>query len=447
MNDRRKSPHVGDLVGGKYQLLKKIGEGGHGRVYRAINVLLDREVAIKVLKPEFVADEASKKRFFREAKTANRVRHPNVVDVLDVGDSEEGPWMVQELLVGEPLSAMLVRERALPVDKAIELLLPALSALAVAHSKGIAHRDFKPENVFLVRGEGGVPTAKVLDFGLSKSTVRFGAVRESDNITATGAIIGTPAYLSPERARTESNGDVRGDVWAVGVVLYECTTGALPFVATNVRDMFVRICRGDVIPIEEVLPDIDPTFAAIVMRCLEYQPEDRFASAAELVEELRRFVEQDDSSGARSEPPPPQANVPPIEPPPDEPEIDHATATSDEPPALEQPSNALYETPLSGESSARASQSPLPTTTARSDREDARRTAERASTNANRSLTVLLAIAVIALVVQWRANRSTDNARSTAGPGATPAAVDAALSRATADAGSTNEDARRGAEP
>lgn len=445
MNDRRKSPHVGDLVGGKYQLLKKIGEGGHGRVYRAINVLLDREVAIKVLKPEFVADEASKKRFFREAKTANRVRHPNVVDVLDVGDSEDGPWMVQELLVGESLSAMLVRERSLPVDKTIELLLPALSALAVAHSKGIAHRDFKPENVFLVRGEGGVPTAKVLDFGLSKSTVRFGAVRESDNITATGAIIGTPAYLSPERARTESNGDVRGDVWAVGVVLYECTTGVLPFVATNVRDMFVRICRGDVIPIEEALPDVDPAFAAIVMRCLEYQPEDRFASAAELVEELRRFIEQDPSSGARSEPPP-QADVPPIEAPPDEPEDDHASTTSEESPAPEQPSNALYETPLSGESSARASQSPPPTST-RSDRDEAHRTTERASTNANRSLTVLLAIAIIALVVQWRANRSTDSARSTAGPGATPAVFDAALLRATADAGSTNEDAARGVEP
>jgi serine/threonine-protein kinase len=272
-------------------LLKKIGEGGHGRVYRAINTLLGREVAIKVLKPELVGDEIAKKRFFREAKTANLVRHPNVVDVLDVGDSDEGPWMVQELLVGEPLSAVLSREGTLTVKRAIELLLPVLSALSVAHARGIAHRDFKPENVFLVRGEDGATTPKILDFGLSKSSIRFEGPRDTDRITGTGVVVGTPAYLAPERVRMESDGDVRGDVWAIGVVLYECTTGFLPFPARTVREMFIQISNGMATPIEDVFPEVDPSFAMIVMRCLRKDPEQRYPSAAEIEEDIRRYLE------------------------------------------------------------------------------------------------------------------------------------------------------------
>lgn len=289
MTTRPPSLQLGALVGGKYRLLKKIGEGGHGRVYRAINTLLGREVAIKVLKPELVGDETAKKRFFREAKTANLVRHPNVVDVLDVGDSEDGPWMVQELLVGEPLSAVLSREGTLTVKHAIDLLLPVLGALAIAHARGIAHRDFKPENVFLERDEDGKLTPKILDFGLSKSSVRFGATRESDRITGTGVVVGTPAYLAPERVRMESEGDVRADVWAIGVVLYECTTGFLPFPARTVREMFIQISNGHATPIEDVFPEVDPNFATIVMRCLRKDPEQRYPSAAEIEEDIRRY--------------------------------------------------------------------------------------------------------------------------------------------------------------
>lgn len=291
MNTRPPSLQLGGLVGGKYRLLKKIGEGGHGRVYRAINTLLGREVAIKVLKPELVGDETAKKRFFREAKTANLVRHPNVVNVLDVGDSDEGPWMVQELLVGEPLSAVLSREGTLTVKHTIDMLLPVLSALAVAHARGIAHRDFKPENVFLVRGEDGAITPKILDFGLSKSAIRFGGPRDSDRITGTGVVVGTPAYLAPERVRMESDGDVRGDVWAIGVVLYECTTGFLPFPARTVREMFIQISNGQATPIEDVFPEVDPSFATIVMRCLRKDPEQRYPSAAEIEEDIRRYLD------------------------------------------------------------------------------------------------------------------------------------------------------------
>jgi serine/threonine-protein kinase len=291
VNSERICLPLGTLVGGKYQLLEKIGEGGHGCVFQAVNTLLGRQVALKVLKAQFVGNEIEKKRFFREARTANLVRHPNVVDVLDVGDSELGPWMVQELLDGEPLSALLAREGALTVKRTIELLLPVLNALSVAHARGIAHRDFKPDNVFLARGEDGTITPKILDFGLSKSTFRFEEPRSSDRVTATGMLVGTPAYLAPERVRMENDGDIRGDVWSIGVVLYECTTGFLPFSARTVREMFMQIALGTATPIEDVLPDIDPSFATIVMRCLRKDPEQRYPSAAEIEEDIRRYLD------------------------------------------------------------------------------------------------------------------------------------------------------------
>ncbi len=292
MTDIPRSLELGGLVGEKYRLLKKIGEGGHGRVYRAINVLLGREVAVKVLRPDMVQSETAKKRFFREARTANLVRHPNVVDVLDVGDSAEGPWMVQELLVGESLATLLSREHALTVDRALELLLPVLSALSIAHARGVAHRDFKPENVYLVREPDGTLTPKILDFGLSKPAIELAGAQGSDPITGAGVVVGTPAYLSPERVRGESEGDQLGDVWSIGVVLYECATGFLPFPAKKAKEMFAQVASRPPTPIVNVLPNIDPRFADIVMRCLRPARDERFASAGEVEEALRRLLDE-----------------------------------------------------------------------------------------------------------------------------------------------------------
>jgi serine/threonine protein kinase len=292
VSDTPRSLELGGLVGEKYRLLKKIGEGGHGRVYRAINLLLGREVAVKVLRPDMVRSDTAKKRFFREARTANLVRHPNVVDVLDVGDSPEGPWMVQELLVGESLATLLARERILSVDRTLELLLPILSALATAHARGIAHRDFKPENVFLVRESDGTLTPKILDFGLSKPAIELSGPQSSEPITGTGVVVGTPAYLSPERVRMESEGDHLGDVWSIGVVLYECTTGFLPFPAKKAKDMFAQVANREPTPITDVRPQIDPAFAQIVMRCLRPPRGERFASAGEVEESIRRLLDE-----------------------------------------------------------------------------------------------------------------------------------------------------------
>ncbi|MBL8685689.1 MAG: protein kinase [Myxococcales bacterium] len=420
MTDRPQSLQLGGLVGGKYRLLKKIGEGGHGRVYRAINTLLGREVAIKVLKPELVGDEIAKKRFFREAKTANLVRHPNVVDVLDVGDSEQGPWMVQELLVGEALSAVLAREGTLSIHRTIDLLLPVLSALAVAHSKGIAHRDFKPENVFLVRGEDGAVTPKILDFGLSKSSIRFGTPRESDRITGTGVVVGTPAYLSPERVRMESDGDVRGDVWAIGVVLYECTTGFLPFPARTVREMFIQISNGRATPIEDVFPEVDANFAKIVMRCLRREPDQRYPSAAEIEEDIRRYLDGQSPEATQrhaalrlSQEPSDNGDVPPATagaekllvetaasvPPPVDPADERAPSTS--------PAAASTDaTAVDAVSTARVTTGTHASEASRSASADAEQDDEPSSTT--RLLMVLLALVVVAFVVAlWRSSSRT----------------------------------------
>lgn len=311
MTERPVSLELGSIVGGKYRLLKRIGEGGHGRVYRAVNILLGREVAVKVLKPELVQDETAKKRFFREAKVANKIRHANVVDVIDVGDSEIGPWMVQELLSGEPFSLILQREKQLSITRTLDTLLPVIAALSVAHAKGIAHRDFKPENIFLVRDETGAILPKILDFGLSKGTISFGTIRDSDRVTGSGVVVGTPAYLAPERVRMESEGDISGDIWSIGVVLYECVSGDLPFPARSVREMFVQIGTSSPIPLEDMLPSVDPEYARIVGKCLKRDPKERYASASELETDLLALRNSARYATAQSEPPPAFSSEPP----------------------------------------------------------------------------------------------------------------------------------------
>ena len=311
MSDRPLSLELGSIVGGKYRLLKCIGEGGHGRVYRAVNTLLGREVAVKVLRPELIQDDTAKKRFFREAKVANKIRHPNVVDVIDVGDSEIGPWMVQELLTGESFAIILQREKQLTIARTIEIMLPVMAAMSAAHTKGIAHRDFKPENIFLARDEpSGLVQPKILDFGLSKPSVTFGSIRDSDQVTGSGVVVGTPAYLAPERIRMESEGDLRGDIWSIGIVLYECVSGELPFAARNVREMFVQIGTSPPTPLEDMLPSVHPEYARIVGKCLRPDAEERYQTASEVEADVIA-LQQSESFANYVDPPPGTSDRPP----------------------------------------------------------------------------------------------------------------------------------------
>jgi serine/threonine-protein kinase len=218
---------AGTIVAGKYRLVERLGGGGMGDVYRAEHQLAGRTVAMKLLRSDFTEDEDLTRRFFQEAQAANRIRHPNIVDVLDAGFSDFGPYVAMECLEGVSLSAALTRVVRIDVPIAVAVMLPVLDALDAAHRHGIVHRDLKPENVFLSRSPGSEVRVKILDFGIAK--VEGGVVGGAQPRTHTGTIFGTPDYLSPEQASGEGPVDGRSDVFSAGIVLFELVTGRRPF--------------------------------------------------------------------------------------------------------------------------------------------------------------------------------------------------------------------------
>ena len=287
MAKARRNSREGEVLAGKYRLDALLGAGGMGEVYRAENLGIGRAVAIKLLREEHGESSEVVMRFLREARAANIVRHPNVVDVLDIGQAEDGtPFIVQELLEGEDL-AHYVHSRGgkLDVKEAVPLLLPAIDAVAFAHNRGVIHRDLKPENIFLSRGPTGAITPKLLDFGISRIVTA-----EEQRMTATGMSIGTPAYMSPEQIRADKVVDARSDVWAIGVILYEVLAGVLPFQSSSHSGLFVKIVTEPPVPLEVALPGVQPGMAAIVEKCLEPRADKRYASAADLARELRALA-------------------------------------------------------------------------------------------------------------------------------------------------------------
>ncbi|HEV8320821.1 MAG TPA: serine/threonine-protein kinase, partial [Myxococcota bacterium] len=221
------------LVGtqlGSYTLVSQLGEGGMGVVYVGENASLGRRVAIKVLHPEFASQPAIVNRFFNEARAANLIRHPSIVDIHDFGHAADGSaYIIMELLDGESLARRLHRDGTLPPAVAVRVVTRIASALGAAHTRGIIHRDLKPDNVILVPDPDhpGEERVKILDFGIAKLAEdgsRGGA-------TKTGAVLGTPLYMSPEQADGARNVDPRADIYALGVVTYEALCGRPPFVA------------------------------------------------------------------------------------------------------------------------------------------------------------------------------------------------------------------------
>ena len=230
----------GERLRGKYELIARIAVGGMGEVYRARNVLVGRDVAIKILRTDLAAQPKVRERFKREAQLANYVRHVHVVEIFDIDDDDEGtPFIVQELLRGEDLASYLERaEKRLQPDVTLALLEPVASALAEAHDRGLVHRDLKPENIFLAE-QDGVLVPKILDFGISR--VQRGG---GGNDQAATAVVGSPTYMSPEQIRAPKTVDERADIWAFGVILYECLAGRRPFDATEVAKLFVPDLQG-----------------------------------------------------------------------------------------------------------------------------------------------------------------------------------------------------------
>jgi len=296
---------VGGVLASKYRLEELLGSGGMGHVYRAVNDLVGRPVAIKVLRPEHASNKEVVDRFLREAKVANLVRHPNVVDVLDIGTHTDGtPFIVQELLRGKDLSKFAAeRGGKLILSDIVDVLCPIIDAIAVAHHAGVVHRDLKPENVFLAQvGQTWVP--KLLDFGISK-------VRSFDRrMTEVGVMMGTPAYMAPEQVQGSRDADARSDVWALGVMLFELMSGRMPFDASDAPALFISIATTDAPRLEDINPLISRSVSKIVERCLRRLPSERYPTAAELARDLRivLVLGQDDlddlePTGKRSLPP------------------------------------------------------------------------------------------------------------------------------------------------
>ncbi|MFO0649804.1 MAG: serine/threonine-protein kinase [Polyangiales bacterium] len=277
----------GSVLGGRYELVDRLGEGGMGSVWVARNTAIGgAEVAVKVLHPNLADDKSSVSRFRNEAQIAARIGHRNIVRVFDFGESDdEAPFMVMERLLGESLAERLEREGALDPREAVELVCVVLEALAAAHEKDVLHRDLKPENIFLAR-EGSLVVPKILDFGVSKI---LGDDARRTRMTRTGAIIGTPAYMSPEQVMGTPV-DLRSDVWAMGVILYELVTGRLPFDAPNYNAVLVRIATSEHDPITVHVPSIDAGLASIVDRAMARKPGGRFASAVKMRETLEAWL-------------------------------------------------------------------------------------------------------------------------------------------------------------
>ncbi len=269
----------------KYRLLRLIGSGGMGAVFEAENTRTGKRVALKLLLAEVQAGSSAEAaaRFVREARAATRVEHPHIVQVFDMDAAEDGTlYIVQELLVGSDLRAVLERKRQLSVRETLEILLPIVGALVLAHREGVIHRDLKPENIFLARTRSGNIVPKVIDFGLAGQRGGDPSLR----ITRTGTTMGTPLYMSPEQAKGERDVDGQTDVWAMGAVFYECLSGRTPYVADSYNALIAQLLTEDAAPLASVRRDIDRDFAEVVDGALRRDRSRRYASMTSFLEAL-----------------------------------------------------------------------------------------------------------------------------------------------------------------
>ncbi len=247
----------------RYRLDRLLGEGGMGAVWSAKHVVTRKRVAIKALHPAMSNDNDIRDRFVREARAASAVNHPNVVQIYDVLVHEGQPIIVMELLRGESLGARLERDLRLPIGELPAIFLPAIDAIQAAHDRGIVHRDLKPDNIFLVEGPAGAEV-RVLDFGIAKLTALEGDAAKTGKMTQAGAMLGTPYYMSPEQACGDVTLDERSDIWALGIILYECIAGHRPTEGPTLGAILRAVVSGHISPIAQVVPSCPPGIAATI---------------------------------------------------------------------------------------------------------------------------------------------------------------------------------------
>jgi hypothetical protein len=304
-------PMLGKVVAGRYRLEARLGEGGMGVVYRARHVLIERVVALKLIRPDLRGETHLRAWMLREARAANRVDHAHIIDIHDIGETEDGElYLVMEYLVGTALATELSRG-PMPLTRGVDILEQMCAALARAHDLGVVHRDLKSDNILLTVRGGRKDFVKILDFGLA------GLARDP-RLAPKGAVFGTPEYMSPEQARGEDVGP-QSDLYAIGVLFFEMLTGQLPF-RSNDRETLLEMQRTSPPPKpRSIRPDVNPTAEAITLRLLEKDIRKRFQDAHHLQEELKALQrslpsQQWDVGGTQeapiAPPPPPPPQTP-----------------------------------------------------------------------------------------------------------------------------------------
>jgi serine/threonine-protein kinase len=279
----------GDIVAGKYQIERVLGSGGFGVVVAAKHIQLNDPVALKFLLPAALANPEIVERFLREARSAVKIKSEHVARVLDVGTMPNGaPYMVMEYLSGRDMGDEIALRGPLPPEEAVEVLLQACEAIAEAHELGIIHRDLKPANLFRTERPGGSFLIKVLDFGIAKASEGELAA-EQKGLTATSSVMGSPLYMSPEQMRSTKKADARSDIWSLGVILFQMLSARLPFDADSMPGIIATVFADPVPPFHQMGVQVSPGLEAIVRRCLEKSPENRYPSIHALAEALAPY--------------------------------------------------------------------------------------------------------------------------------------------------------------
>jgi serine/threonine-protein kinase len=281
----------GEILNGKYEVVELIGAGGMGFVVSALHLELGEKVALKFLRPEAMSNAELVGRFAREARASVRIKSEYVARVFDVGSLPDGaPFIVMEYLEGKDLADVVRDEGPLPVKRAVEYMLQACEALASAHATGVVHRDVKPENVFLVQASQGMDVIKVLDFGISKVALTGSVYETKMPMVKTIMPMGSPVYMSPEQIRAKKDIDARTDIWALGCTLYELLAGVAAFDAPSLTQITAAILETDPPSLQTLCSLVPPELEAVVWRCLQKDPNNRFQNVGELAVALYPFA-------------------------------------------------------------------------------------------------------------------------------------------------------------
>lgn len=283
------SVELGEVIDGKYRIERLLGEGGMGAVFEAENVRIRRRVAIKLLHPAVAEMGAAVQRFEREAQAAGQIGNDHILEVLDLGILPDGSrYIAMEYLDGEPLSARIEAQGKIPARPLADLMLQALEGLAAAHRAGIVHRDLKPDNIYILKEKAGRRDfIKLIDFGISK--FQKGGP-EGMQMTHTGAVLGTPYYMSPEQAAGSQTVNATTDLYALGVILYEAATGRRPFESDSFQQLLFQIVLGEPPHPKTLSPELDDGFVTIILKAMSRDPEHRFQSADEFIGALNEWI-------------------------------------------------------------------------------------------------------------------------------------------------------------